>query len=154
MFVCCVVFSLWRCWMMKRRQTTSWEPNSTSAGTELPLETSTSLSVQVHTHTDNISFLFIAMSSTVDSAPSSLLFPLSFSLVPSNLTSLPTLPQRELTSAASWTRPCRRTRSWRIATTPTVTWLPCFVSQRTSSTLPSPPPTRPRHCRAARSVHL
>ena len=154
MFVCCVVSSLWRCWMMKKRQTMSWEPNSTSVGTELPLETSTSPSVQVRTHTDNMSFLLIAMSSTVDSAPSCLLFSLTFSHVPSNLTSLPTFPQRELTSAASWIRPYRRTRLWRIATTPTVTWSPSFVSQRTSSTLPSPPPTRPRHCRAARSVHL
>lgn len=73
------------------------------------------------------------------------------SLSPSN--PLPT--QRALTSAASWTRQCRPTRWWGTATTPTVTWSPCCVNQRTSSTPPSPLPTRPRHYRAARSVwHL
>lgn len=73
------------------------------------------------------------------------------SLSPSN--PLPT--QRALTSATSWTRQCRPTRWWGTATTPTVTWSPCCVNQRTSSTPPSPLPTRPRHYRAARSVwHL
>lgn len=48
MFVC-LSTSLWRCWMMKRQQTTSWELSSTSAGTELRLETCTNHFVQVHT---------------------------------------------------------------------------------------------------------
>lgn len=60
--------------------------------------------------------------------------------------------QREITSVAYWTRPCRLTRWWKTATTLTVTWSPCCVNQRTSSTPPFPLPTPPRPCRAARSV--
>lgn len=104
--------------------------------------------------TENMSFSFPFCHSLfvlVDNAPSLLLFPSSFSLVPSNITSL---PQRELISATSWTRPSRRTRSWRTATTPTVKWSPCCVNRRMSSMLPFPPPTRPGHCKAARCVRL
>lgn len=95
------------------------------------------------------------MSSSVDNAPRLILFLSSISLAPSTPTYLPyCFSQRELTSATFWTRPHRRTRWWRTATTPTVKWSPCCANQRTSSMLPSPPPTQLRHCRAARSVHL
>lgn len=169
-------FSLWRCWTMKRRPTTSWGPSSASAGAELPLETSTSpfeavcqgrllLSFVVGVgrflkkiyllgplHTERAAKEQQEIPNLLDTNLSCKFMRCKKpSLSPSN--PLPT--QRALTSATSWTRQCRPTRWWGTATTPTVTWSPCCVNQRTSSTPPSPLPTRPRHYRAARSVwHL
>lgn len=148
MSACSFVSSLWKCWTRKRRQTASWEPNSASAGTEPPLESCTSPFVQVHTDTCAVNICFSRHNFSRFRRLVKVLFVCSSFLPPLFV------PQREQTSATSWTRLYRLTRWWRNATTPTVKWSPCCANQRVSSMPPSPLPTRLRHCRAARSVHL